>query len=372
MNIPLKSARPEKLRRAPLGWKRWARLALPSMLAAVGCSPTPPEHATPAALTHEAQTSGTDARLIAVSPVNEQVVWVSGARGTWLRTTDGGATWHGGQVPGADSLQFRDVQGVDANTAYLLSIGPGEQSRIYKTTDAGATWTLQLRNELPAGFFDCFSFWDAERGIGIGDAIGTDLFVIITEDGGAHWERIPYGNLPEALAGEGSFAASGTCVVTRPGGLAWMVSNNKEHARILRTADFGRHWTVDALPVTTRDGVGAQSVAFRDDLHGIVLSGGYASQPTDTGSAFTEDGGNSWTVRARPPRARGVWGGVYVPGARTPVVVAVGPAGSVYSRDDGRSWIAIDTLNYWSVGFASPRAGWAVGEGGRIVRLGGF
>ncbi|HEY9227146.1 MAG TPA: hypothetical protein VIP11_10895, partial [Gemmatimonadaceae bacterium] len=84
------------------------------------------------------QKSGTTALLIAVSPVNDRVAWVSGSLGTWLRTTDGGTTWQTGRVPGADSLQFRDVHAVDANTAYLLSIGDGNQSRIYKTTDAGA------------------------------------------------------------------------------------------------------------------------------------------------------------------------------------------------------------------------------------------
>src|SRR6202008_2061757 len=112
----------------------------------------------PAQVTRTEQTSGTTALLIAVSPVNDNVVWVSGARGTWLRTTDGGGTWQSGQVPGADSLQFRDVHAVDANTAYLLSIGNGPQSRIYKTTDAGQTWKLQFTNTEPQGFYDCFDF----------------------------------------------------------------------------------------------------------------------------------------------------------------------------------------------------------------------
>ena len=74
----------------------------------------------------------------------------------------------------------------------------------------------------------------------------------------------------------------------------------------------------------------------------------------------------------RGPLASGVWGGVYVPGAARPTVVAVGPAGSAYTRDDGATWVSIDSSNYWSVGFASPRAGWAVGTRGRITRLSGF
>ena len=58
--------------------------------------------------------------------------------------------------------------------------------------------------------------------------------------------------------------------------------------------------------------------------------------------------------------------------AKKPTVVAVGPGGSAWSADDGATWVTIDTLNYWSVGFASPRAGWAVGTRGKITRLGGF
>ena len=325
-------------------------------------------------VTREAQASGTDARLIAVSPVNEQVVWVSGARGTWLRTTDGGATWLGGRVAGADTLQFRDVHGVDASTAYLLSIGPGEQSRIYKTTDAGATWALQYAERVSRRLLRLLQLLGrASTGSGSATRSGAISSSSPPRTAARTGSAVRTTELPEALPGEGSFAASGTCVVTRAEGLAWIVTNNKDHARILRTADYGRHWAADALPVTTRDGVGAQSVSFRDDLHGIVLSGGYASQPTDTGSAFTEDGGNTWTVqRPAATRERRLGRRVRPRRARTPVIVAVGPAGSVYSRDDGRSWIAIDTLNYWSVGFASPRAGWAVGEGGRIVKLGGF
>src|SRR5690606_26346845 len=84
-------------------------------------------------LTLTPQESGTTALIQAVSVVSEQVVWASGHEGTYLRTTDGGRTWHAAKVPGADTLQFRDIHAVDENTAYLLSAGPGELSRIYKT-----------------------------------------------------------------------------------------------------------------------------------------------------------------------------------------------------------------------------------------------
>lgn len=315
------------------------------------------------------QVSGTTALLIAISPVNERVVWVSGSRGTWVRTTDGGATWHTGRVPGADSLQFRDVHAVNANTAYLLSIGDGPQSRIYKTTDAGVNWVSQFVNDDPKGFFDCMDFWDAKRGLVIGDAVDGRISMLRTDDGGAHWTRIPAASLPVAQPQEGSFAASGTCLVTGKGGHAWIVASTAARGRLLHTSDYGRSWSVDTLPLTTRAGSGPQSVAFRDARHGMVLGGGNSAAAGDTLIAVTNDGGVQWTARTSPPLARGVWGGVNVPKAKPATVVAVGPSGAMYTRDDGVTWHSIDPLNYWSVGFASPKAGWAVGMGGRITKL---
>src|SRR3954462_8427312 len=86
------------------------------------------------------QSSGPTATLIGLSPVNANVVWASGTGGTFSVTTDGGKHWHTGGVPGAEGRQFRDVQGISDKIAYLLSIGNGTDSRIYKTTDGGATW----------------------------------------------------------------------------------------------------------------------------------------------------------------------------------------------------------------------------------------
>src|SRR5215471_5878384 len=94
------------------------------------------------------QQSGTTQLLISVSPVNSRVVWAAGAGGTFVLTTDGGNHWKAGVVPGAESLQFRDVQGVSDKVAYLMSIGDNPTDfRIYKTGDGGATWTIEFTNE---------------------------------------------------------------------------------------------------------------------------------------------------------------------------------------------------------------------------------
>ena len=318
-----------------------------------------------------AQASGVEARLIGISPVDENIVWISGTEGTYAHTTDGGTTWRTGVVPDAGALQFRDVHAVDAETAYLLSIGAGEQSRVYKTTDAGLTWALQFTNPEPEGFFDCMDFWDAEHGIAFSDSFDGAFFLITTADGGATWERVPPDRLPAASEGEGSFAASGTCLVTHGEGTAWVGTGAGAFARVLKTTDRGRTWTVGGTPIVGgTPTAGIASLAFRDADHGAAL-GGVIDRPDEYSDnvAVTSDGGSTWTLAGRPSFPGAVYGAAYVPGAPTATLVAVSPNGMAYSADNGMTWTNLDARSHWSVAFASPRSGWAIGPEGRVTHI---
>ncbi|PYX25856.1 MAG: hypothetical protein DMG82_03665, partial [Acidobacteria bacterium] len=117
------------------------------------------------------QNSNATADLRGLSAAPSGIVWASGTNGTYLRTLDSGTTWVAANVPGAETLDFRAVQAFSEHEAYLLSAGPGEQSRIYKTNDGGKTWALQFTNHEPRGFFDCMAFWDHDHGIALGDPV---------------------------------------------------------------------------------------------------------------------------------------------------------------------------------------------------------
>src|SRR5215207_6698885 len=125
------------------------------------------------------QTSGVTQRLRGVSASSERVAWASGAGSTVLRTVDGGFTWQKLTVTN-EALDFRDIDAVDAQTAYVLIIGNGPASRIYKTTDAGKTWTLQFQNDDSKAFLDAMSFWDANHGIVFGDSVDGKLYILTT------------------------------------------------------------------------------------------------------------------------------------------------------------------------------------------------
>src|SRR3954470_12378866 len=111
------------------------------------------------------QNVNTTASFRGLSIVSEKIVWASGTGGTVIRTVDGGTTWDVMTVPGAEKLDFRDIEAFDADTAYILSIGNGENSRIYKTTNGGGTWNLQFTNKNPKAFFDAIAFWNKDEGI---------------------------------------------------------------------------------------------------------------------------------------------------------------------------------------------------------------
>jgi len=324
------------------------------------------------------QNSGTTNRLQAISPVNERGVWASGVAGTWAITKNGGKTWESHVMAGAETLQFRDVQGVSERVAYLLSAGVGTDSRIYKTEDGGQSWTLQFQNQDPNGFYDCFAFWTPRRGVTMGDSVNRRFPVLRTKDG-EFWEDIG-NNLPAAQDGEAAFAASGTCIATQGKRHAWIGTGGAAKARIIATTDGGDSWTPYDVPIVQGTGTsGVISVDFRDSHHGI-LGGGELLTPTvfsDT-VARSSDGGKTWRLGGRTTFPGAIYGLSYVRTIRhhdddrqeDRRVVATGPSGASWSPDEGRTWYSLDGLeNFWAVAFASPHAGWLVGTEGRIVKI---
>jgi photosystem II stability/assembly factor-like uncharacterized protein len=269
----------------------------------------------------------------------------------------------------SEALDFRDIDAIDAQTAYVLSIGNGPASRIYKTTDAGATWTLQFQNKDPKAFLDAMSFWDANNGVAFGDSINGQFYILLTDNGGETWSRLAVSRLPLALENEGAFAASGTNIAVFGKTHAWIGTGAGAKARVLRSTDRGRSWAVADTPLAAGQSTGIFSIAFRDEQHGVVVGGDYSKEKEAVDNlAVTDDGGVTWKLVKGLSGYRSVV--AYVPGAKTPALVALGPSGGDYSLDDGQTWQPIEGPGFDTFSFIPRKAtGWGAGANGAIGKL---
>src|SRR5438105_2976122 len=263
-------------------WLRRVSIAAGVALSCLGQAAASPRPGTYAQTVREPKTtmqvSGTSNRLQAVSPVDENVVWASGLNGTYVVTTDGGATWRAGVVPGAETLQFRDVEAVSEGVAYLLAVGQGSNSRIYKTENGGRYLTPIAGGTGTSGVFTV-AFRDGRHGvIGGGDFSSARILdnFARSRDGGKTWHLTPQAPVSGAIfglayaqstsdrkrevadedRGRGDSRREQTkVVVTGPGGAAW-------------TTDEGENW--NPLP----DVAGYWAVAFANEHDGWLVGTG--------------------------------------------------------------------------------------------------
>jgi len=344
------------------------------------------------------QESGTTAGLRGIDTVDGKVAWASGTGGTVLKTVDGGAHWQRCAVPDAvadgGTLDFRGVQAWDTHTAIVMSSGPGDKSRLYKTSDGCKTWTLLLKNpDSPEGFFD--SFWlNGSSGMLLGDPVRGELAVFKTENGGKSWKRDAHDGL--ALKGHSvaAFAASNSCIARGNRLFAQgVVTGGKDGAMLftrLNYPDFDKShgvvgkmkwkeygWKTVRIPIAAgTESAGAFAIGYRYPITSgickdcgfgensilIAVGGDYTKANESNGTAaWSADGGDQWTASAKLPhgyRSSVQWG------EELRTWIAVCPNGSDVSRDDGKTWDSIDDGDWNALSLP-----FVVGPKGRIGRL---
>lgn len=309
------------------------------------------------------QDVATTASFRGLSVVNEKVIWASGTGGTVIRTVDGGTKWDVLHVPDAAKLDFRDIEAFDANTAYILSIGNGESSRIYKTTDGGKTWKEQFRNKNEKAFFDALACWDRSNCLAMSDPVDGKYVLVETTDG-TNWLAPKTEHFAIALTGEASFAASGTCLIATGSSTAYIVSGGTA-ARVFRSENRGKTWLAADTPIIKgSSGSGIFSIAMRNGKVGFIVGGNYEKPDDKTNvAAATSDGGRTWKAAEGLSGYRSAV--AYIDSKR---LIAVGSNGSDISYDRGKTWrrLANDNLN--AVAVDDSDMAWAVGPNGLVVR----
>lgn len=308
-----------------------------------------------AGTTLQTQDSGVDVRLRGISAVDANTAWASGQKGTVLRTINGGAQWLVMHVDGADALDFRDVEGFSADRAVVLSIGPGEASRVYRTEDGGQSWMLALQNQDPRGFFDCMAF-EGERGWMLGDPVDGRYQVFATDNGGRDWYQLESG--PQAETDEAAFAASGTCIARLHGALALASGGTKARIHVLR--DGQQEWqAVDTGMARRKPEAGVFSVTAQGKGW-FAVGGDYRGEATPGNASM---GSGKAVTRIIAPRG-------YRSGAACMedalLCIATGPSGT--DLWDGKRWHVLGDVGFDAIDL-HDNIGWLSGDAGRIARI---
>ncbi len=311
------------------------------------------------------QESNSTAHFRGLSSVSENVAWVSGVRGTVMRTVDGGTSWQDVSVPQSDTIDFRDIEAFDENTAIVLSAGL--PAVIYKTTNGGETWEQKYFSTVEGTFYDAMDFWDDQTGIAFGDAMEGRLLILRTFDAGETWQELPYESRPQALDGQGGFAASGTCLRTH-GTKDVYIGLGGEESSLFYSKDQGATWNKSITPLDHSPSAGIFSIQFKDDKSGIIVGGDYRgdSLTTKNNVAYTRDGGKTWLSVMEGMEPHGYRSGMDF---FEEFVLVVGRGSSDYYRQGEYAYTRMEG-KYYSVSTSKDgKAVWASGPRGAIAKL---
>jgi photosystem II stability/assembly factor-like uncharacterized protein len=312
--------------------------------------------------------------LFGVDVVDHDVVWAAGRASSdgvaaVVRTLDGGRSWRDITPPDGRTLDFHDVEAFDRDHALVLAVGRGRASKIFRTEDGGASWRLVFDNPEAPAFYDGIAFFDSDRGLALSDPVAREFRILATGDGGRTWNAAPSDRLPDMVKREVA-RASGTSIVAIGPNDAWFGTAPlaaRSNSRVFHTRDGGRSWTAVTAPIPGQPQFGVSSLAFPNRLNGMAIGGGDPDTDQPSVAAVTSDEGESWT-------AAGLLSGFRLNLARVPALssataVAVGPTGSDYTTDEGRTWHKFDPRDLRGISCLPDGTCWAVGADGMAARL---
>jgi len=321
------------------------------------------------------QTSGIDTNLRGVSAayvrdakgLRAPVVWASGSKGVILRSLDEGKSWQRLYVVGGEGLDFRGIVAFNEKIAYVMSSGDGEKSRICKTIDGGQTWALQYTDKRKEFFLDAIACLSETHCLALGDPIDGKFLLLSTTDG-AHWQPLASDGMPKALPGEGAFAASNSSLLVSGEDIFFGTSGPA--ARVFRSPDSGRTWTVAETPIAHGNASsGIFSIAHAEEKE-IVAVGGDYQDPTRASAvaAYSLDEGQTWQLSEHQP---GGFRSAVACDDEGALCVAIGPSGEdvSLSKITAALWKSTDCLKFNAVVLLNRVTGWAVGSNGTIARF---
>jgi photosystem II stability/assembly factor-like uncharacterized protein len=317
-------------------------------------------------------TTGLDTNLRSIDVIDfphrdsarSAAIWASGSNGIILQSLDLGITWKRLHVSDGDSLDFRGIRAFDASTAYAISSGEGEKSRIYKTTDGGQTWRMQYTGARPAIFLDAIVCVSRRECIVLSDPVEGKFVLLRTADG-EHWTELTSESMPAAARGEGAFAASNTALAIC-GNEIYFGTGGSHAARVFHSSNEMRSWRVSETPLAAGNASsGIFSIACSSSSV-VAVGGDYKNQSSSKAvAAYSTDRGVTWHLASEQP------GGYRsaVTSVAGDVFIAAGPDGEDITSDSGARWVRFNSLNLNAVSVLKGKSILAAGPHGTIARL---
>ncbi|RAK69676.1 hypothetical protein DLM85_02115 [Hymenobacter edaphi] len=300
--------------------------------------------------------------VVALHAADANTLWVAaaengGATRTLARSTDGGTSWtiRNPSVLNATE-EINALTAISPTTAWIATRYGQAGGRILRTTDGGLTWQQQTSSQQfggPNSYPNFVHFFSATEGVSMGNAPaltpGAAPEIYTTTDGGATWTTVA----AVPVTTSGSAVQNPPAVV---GSHLWFSSFD---GYVYHSPDRGRTWTAS----NSGAGTPLWNLTFRDAQHGLAsyqdpFSGGATRlfRTTDGGSTWTAVTGFSGPLHGAAMQA--------VPGTGQYLSVGgslgSGLRGSSYSRDNGQTWVPLETqLNHLTLCVYSPTAAWS-------------
>jgi photosystem II stability/assembly factor-like uncharacterized protein len=240
------------------------------------------------------------------------------------------------------------------NNIYVLNAGTPANMYALNTFGNSCASNLIYTETGEKVFYDSM-FIDAKTGLGIviGDPTEDCLSILLTENSGKNWKKIPCNKLPKTVDGEAAFAASDTNVKIVDG-VIYIISGGTK-SRLFTSEDKGITWQVFETPIIQGEAMtGAFSMDFYNKRKGIIVGGNYENQKDNSiNKAITKDGGKTWKIVSKD-QAFGYASCVqFMPKSRGKVLYSCGISGVYYSTNFGEKWTKIlEDTDFYTLRFS--------------------
>jgi photosystem II stability/assembly factor-like uncharacterized protein len=244
---------------------------------------------------------------VAVAPSDPNVVWlgsgegdprnsVSYGLGVW-RSTDGGSSWTYVGLRETERIHRIVVDPRDPDVALVCAMGrewgPNPERGVFKTTDAGTTWTHVLAVDEDTGCSDMdidlsnprnvyAGMWTFRRRPWRFDDGGKETAVYVSRDGGDTWSKI-------TTTPDEPMARIGLAVAQSRPSVVYLVTEYPTAGTLFRSEDYGETWEMvndDKNAINFRPFYYSDVYVDPSDHNTVYTLSGRLSKSMDGGRTF--------------------------------------------------------------------------------------